>query len=122
MSSFGVALPINKDSTDGFRMLKKIRDVIKQNFKMIVLTNPGERVMEPDFGVGLKRYLFENFGQATYQNIDSRIRSQVAKYLPVVLIQEINFSQMQNDNNLLSLSISYSIPSIADSDLIEITI
>ena len=122
MSSFGVALPINKDSTDGFRMLKKIRDVIKQNFKMIVLTNPGERVMEPDFGVGIKRYLFENFGQATYQNIDSRIRSQVAKYLPVVLIQEINFSQMQNDNNLLSLSISYSIPSIADSDLIEITI
>ena len=122
MSSLSVKLPLERDSSDGFQMNKSFISLIRQNFKMLLLTSPGERVMEPDFGVGIKRYLFENFGQATYQNIDSRIRSQVAKYLPVVLIQEINFSQMQNDNNLLSLSISYSIPSIADSDLIEITI
>jgi len=122
MSSFGVALPLNYDSTDGFRMLKRIKEVIKQNFKMLVLTNPGERVMEPEFGVGLKQYLFENFGQGTFQAIDTKIRKQTAKYLPVIAIREINFGQSTTNENLLALSISYSIPAISDSDLIEFTI
>jgi phage baseplate assembly protein W len=30
----------------------------RQKLKNIVLTNPGERVMLPNFGVGIKRYLF----------------------------------------------------------------
>jgi len=122
MSSFGVALPLNYDSTDGFRMLKRIKEVIKQNFKMLVLTNPGERVMEPEFGVGLKQYLFENFGQGTFQAIDTKIRKQTAKYLPVIVIREITFGQSATNENLLALNISYSIPAISDSDLIEFTI
>jgi phage baseplate assembly protein W len=122
MSSFGVALPLSYDSADGFRMLKRIKEVIKQNFKMLVLTNPGERVMEPEFGVGLKQYLFENFGQGTFQAIDTNIRSQTAKYMPVIAIREINFGQSTTNENLLALSISYSIPAISDSDLIEFTI
>mgnify|MGYP003354002300 CR=1 FL=1 len=33
---------------------------MKQNFKILLLTNPGERVHFPKFGVGLRNYLFEN--------------------------------------------------------------
>ena len=61
MASIGVRLPLTLDSTDGFGMIKTIRDMIKQNLKMLVLTNPGERVMEPDFGVGISQFLFGNF-------------------------------------------------------------
>ena len=122
MSSFGIALPINYDSVDGFRMLKKIKNVIKQNFKMLLLTNPGERVMEPAFGVGLKQYLFENYGHGTFQSIDTNIRKQTAQYLPVISITEINFGQSGIDESLLAISIVYSIPAIAESDLIEFTI
>ena len=61
MASIGVALPITKDSSDGFTMLKSFRKTIKQNFKMLILTSPGERVMEPEFGVGIRRFLFENY-------------------------------------------------------------
>ena len=66
MASYGVALPLPYDSGDGFTMLKHIKRVAKQNFKMLILTVPGERVMEPKFGVGLKRYLFENFSETVY--------------------------------------------------------
>tara|TARA_B100000131_G_scaffold52352_1_gene47051 strand:- start:9300 stop:9668 length:369 start_codon:yes stop_codon:yes gene_type:complete len=122
MSSFGVALPLVKDNTDGFRMLKKAKDVIRQNFKMLILTNPGERVMDPEFGVGIKTFLFENFGHGTFQQIDTRIRAQTAAYLPSVSIQEINFGQTGIDENLLALRITYVIPAIAESDLLEFTI
>ena len=57
---------LNKDSEDGFQLVKSLKQNIKQNLKMLLLTIPGERVMEPNFGVGLKTYLFSNFHQDIY--------------------------------------------------------
>jgi len=50
MASFSVALPLEFDATDGFRMIKEFNSLIRQNLKMILLTDPGERVMDPLFG------------------------------------------------------------------------
>ena len=69
MSSLSVELPLTISSIDGFTMIKDIKRLVSQNLKMLLLTVPGERVMEPEFGVGLKRYLFQNFTQATYSEI-----------------------------------------------------
>ena len=91
MASYAVALPLVLDSRDGYAMLKSLRKVIKQNLKMLILTNPGERVMEPDFGVGLKRYLFENYGTGVEGLIDTKIREQVSIYLPAVKIIQVYF-------------------------------
>ena len=35
--------------------------MIKQNLKMLILTNPGERVMDPEFGVGIKQFYLRTF-------------------------------------------------------------
>ena len=51
MSSIGVALPLRLDFSDGFVMIKDIKRMFRQNLKMLILTNPGERVMDPLFGV-----------------------------------------------------------------------
>tara|TARA_R100000008_G_C3519949_1_gene133423 strand:+ start:120 stop:488 length:369 start_codon:yes stop_codon:yes gene_type:complete len=122
MASIGVRLPLTLDGTDGFGMLSRMRDVVKQNLKMIILTIPGERVMEPEFGVGMKRYLFQNFSENVYAEIDGKIREQVGIYLPAVSIQEINFFLKDPDTNSLSFRMKYSIPSIAVTDLLEFTI
>ena len=71
MSSLAVKIPLTRDSIDGFAMIKDIRTLIKQNFKMLLLTYPGERVMEPEFGIGLRRFLFSNFTQETFNSIES---------------------------------------------------
>ena len=49
---------LNDESQPGFELIDNIRDLIKQNMKMVILTNPGERVMIPDFGVGITGMLF----------------------------------------------------------------
>ena len=54
MASFGVALPIRRSSNDGFEMLTRFKTLIRQNLKMILLTAPGERIMYPEFGVGMR--------------------------------------------------------------------
>ena len=56
MASIGVALPLTRSDIDGFTMHKRIKDAAKQNLKMLLLTIPGERVMDPDYGVGMKKF------------------------------------------------------------------
>jgi|TARA_Y100000034_G_C6795295_1_gene356406 phage baseplate assembly protein W len=122
MNAFGVALPVRRDSNDGFVMLKTLKKLFSQNLKMLILTAPGERVMEPNFGVGMRTYLFQNFGQNTEQAIASKIREQASIYLPAIKISSISFNSTDIDSNRLGIAISYSIPDINIKDFIEITI
>ena len=121
MASIGVKLPINKSSTDGFGMLKSISSMIKQNFKMLILTMPGERIMEPNFGVGLAQFLFEPFSAGTQTKIENRLYKQVSIYLPMVVVTRINFAS-NPDGGLLALEVFYTVPKIGTRDLLRITI
>lgn len=122
MASFSVALPLRRDTTDGFVMIKKFKTLVRQNLKMLILTVPGERIMDPEFGVGLKTYLFQNFHEGTLAEIDAKIREQAAKYLPVVNIIGLSFDQSEMDTNQLGIAIKFAIPNIGATDLLQITI
>ncbi len=124
MASLGVKLPITRNDVDGYTMIKDFQTLISQNLKMIILTTPGERVMEPEFGVGIKTYLFENYNSSVLVDIENNIREQVSLYLPVVTIQDILFDRSTDniDRNTLGIQLTYSIPSIGVRDLLEITI
>jgi len=122
MSSLGLITPITYDSADGFAMSKTLGQVIKQNLKMLLLTNPGERVMDPEFGVGMQQYLFRNFSENVQSEIRERVKSQMALYMPAVVVQDIQFYSRDPDNNSLSFRIIYYVPEIGVSDLLEFTI
>ena len=122
MASYAVGLPLAQDTGDGYRMIKRLKALVKQNIKMLILTNPGERVMEPEYGVGIRRFLFESFESDVYERIDDKIREQVARYMPAVQIRKLQFAGSSPDTNTLRLYLEYSIPQIATSDLLEITI
>ena len=122
MASLSVRLPLRLDSSDGFTMIKDIKTLIRQNLKMLILTDPGDRVMEPDFGAGIKTYLFENFGTDTPAQIDNKIREQVSIYLPSVSVERIDFSATDIESSRLGISIIYSIPDINVRDLLQFTI
>ena len=103
-------------------MIRDIRTMVRQNLKMLLLTIPGERVMQPDFGVGMTTYLFEPFNNSVYSEIELKIKQQVNTYLPAVRIDNITFESSEQDFNKLFISIAYSIPNINIRDLLEFTI
>ena len=108
MKGYSPKLPLMLDPIDGYRLNRTLMEVVKQNIKMLVLTSPGERVMRPDFGVGIYNYLFELNTQATRASIDSKVRDQVSLYMPFVKIRSIEFSPEEGadiDKNVLSLVI-----------------
>ena len=66
----GVAFPL--DETNMFKGTKTLSAQIKSNLINLLLTQPGERVNQPNFGVGLKNLLFE-------QNINQDLLNETAQ-------------------------------------------
>ena len=118
MIGIGPKLPISKDDIDGhYVLIKTLSEEIQQNLKHLVMTNPGERVMDIQFGVGIRRFLFEQMVPQTEEKIDVKIRSQVKKYLPFVKINSIRFDQ-DEFRNLLGVAITYNVPSLDKGDML----
>jgi len=106
-----VKLPLRVDQVDGaYALNKSLEDMAEQNLKMVILTNPGERVMIPEFGAGIRQFLFEPATPATADQIRSRVQAQVKTYLPYINILELSVFASENNAASLSLIIKYSIP------------
>ena len=74
-SGLAPRLPLVFDNVFGpYGLITDFEGLAKQNLKMLILTNQGERMMDTGFGVGLKSYLFEQNTPSTYSDIDSRIQ------------------------------------------------
>ncbi len=133
MPGLSPKLPLHIDQIDGYALTKNFKEVARQNLKMVVLTNPGERIMLPSFGVGIKTYLFENADTIVFEEIEEKIRQQVRTYLPYVTIDNINFLSERNAfsqtgiepsslSNYVQIQIKYRIPTIFISDTLSLEI
>jgi len=130
MPGFTPKIPLAPSSIDGFYGLtKNLVENTKQSLKMIVLTSPGERVMNPNFGVGIRHLLFENFSDNLYRSFKGRLNRQIELYLPIVEILGVSFLDANKNildasspaSNVLAIEIKYSITNmnIFDSLFIE---
>ena len=127
MAYYSPYLPLTLDGVTGYKMLDTLKDVVKQNFKMLVLTNPGERIMIPDFGVGIYTFLFEPNNPLLYENIRERILTQTKKYLPFVRIVDVSFQSLENtaefdESRKVSVSIKYIITPLNASDVLTVSV
>ena len=106
---FSAKLPLTYNTDDGpYSLLKTIKEMGQQNLKMLVLTNPGERIMDINFGVGISRFLFDQEDSFTSGELEQRIVDQVNIYLPYITITDINISP-RLDVNAANVSITYFI-------------
>ena len=118
-------LPLMVDKSQGpYGLITDYVELVRQNFKMLLLTNPGERIMNPDFGVGIKRYLFEMNGPETYSNINDRIVSQTNRYMKYIQLNKIDFESPERDPDLypntISISIHFTIVPLQATTMIQI--
>ena len=126
MAGISPKLPLSRNEFDGFALNKTILEAIRQNVRMLILTAPGERVMDPDFGVGIRRYLFEQAGPNVRGDIEARIQSQMGQYLPFVNIEDIDFEDDRVNNPssgvTMIVTLRYTVSSLADINILAISV
>ena len=117
MNAIGPKLPLQRDDRFGnYGLITSYLEEIKQNFKNLLLTSPGERMMNVDFGVGLRQFLFEPRVHVV-PKIRQRIEEQISRYMPFIRINRLQFNhnvdpELVDDTNILSILIEYEVPSM----------
>tara|TARA_R110000824_G_scaffold47901_1_gene135790 strand:+ start:233 stop:622 length:390 start_codon:yes stop_codon:yes gene_type:complete len=126
MSGITPKLPLTRDNISGYMMITTYKDLVKQNFKNLMFTIPGERIMDVNFGIGLKTFLFEMDNPSLYGRISGKIKQQVKKYLPYITIDNVVFNSSAEtegiDPNFLSVSVEYTIIPLDQIDNLELTL
>lgn len=119
-------IPLSYDPIDGpYRLNRTLGETIRQNFKNLILTMPGERVMIPDFGVGLYGFLFENTSGDVLDELVRRITEQTQAYMPMINLVSIDFTTSDEDRSLsyneIRVTIKYNILPLDQQDELILT-
>jgi phage baseplate assembly protein W len=121
MAGISPVLPLTSDEIDGIQLTQTIKQVTFQNLKNLLLTNPGERV-DSNYGVGLKRYLFEPLVPETLNEIKTKISQQARLYVRNVDIVSIRTTENVDNLNKLSIIVYFTIPSLRSDEVFSLPV
>jgi phage baseplate assembly protein W len=119
--AIGISLPFGRLGTNQlFNKTYNTKDQIKSNFINLLLTNKGERILNPEFGSNLRQLLFENITSITEENIKDAIISSANIYLPEIQVVNITLNN-EYDNNTINITIDYVLRISGTSEQITIS-
>lgn len=115
----GVDLPFNANAV--FRSTYETKNAIKVNLINYLLTNKGERYLNPSFGSDLRSLLFENINNDTLDELEEIITSEINTFFPRVEIIDIELTGTPDEHSVrFYLKYRVSETNIQDEILINI--
>ena len=113
--AIGVTLPFNNEGV--FYSSYTTKEQVKSNLINVLLTDPGERLFKPNFGVGVRSLLFEQ--GINLEEIKSRITSQINLYIPEINLTRILANQ---NNHTLTIKLFYQVIANSETDSVQLNI
>lgn len=95
----GVPYPVVKNAR-GFFYSQDGIDQIKSDMLVLLLTNPGERVMNPNFGTPLRKLIFEPNDSALRLQAKNMIINSIKNWEPRIAIKNIEVSSKVDNESL----------------------
>jgi phage baseplate assembly protein W len=102
----GVAIPFSSPSV--FTSTYTTLDQIKSNIINYMLTNTGERVLNPTFGANLRAQLFEQITPDNLNALEIKIINDMRRNFPTVRISQLTLSPIY-EQNAIQLVMVYSV-------------
>lgn len=87
--------PLSSDLT-----VHKDEDSVKESIKNLILTDRGERLMQPNLGGNITAMLFENITPAVMKLIEDNIRTTINLYEPRAELQNVAVTSNIDDNTV----------------------
>ena len=89
--SVGIDFPFGRQpNQDGyFKTTKTTVESVKNNIRLLLQTEQGERAFQPFLGMGLKRFVFEQITEDTKIQIENDIVDTFETWLPFVELRNI---------------------------------
>ena len=113
----GIKLPFIGKTGNLFELSYSTEEQAISNLKNLVLTRPGERILQPLFGTELQNALFEQNDDILKERIQNSITEAVEFWLPYIGINELNIQTVvavdgTNEEHGITISMKVSVNDI----------
>ena len=102
----GFAFPIIPDPLRGAVSYRAGAEKVRESIELILRTEPGERIMRPTFGCGLRQYLMELNTVATRADIQRSVTEAIESFEPRVIVNDV-LVVPGDDPSLVTITIRY---------------
>ena len=117
--SVGIDFPFARiPNEDGyFKTTKTTIESIKNNIKLLLQTQQGERVFQPRLGMGLRKFVFEQINENTQVEIENNIVDVFQTWLPFVDLKQIDIDidSENQDRNKIKIDITFALTKAPES-------
>ena len=122
--AYGLTLPVQRGDTGFFRQGFTSFEQARANLTNLLLTQRGERIMQPNFGTGLHSLLFEQATDDLEERLQLTIEESVNFWLPYINIDEIEITMTDEmkDNNRADISVKFTVGNDINTQEITFTI
>jgi len=100
----GIALPLAP--LRGALAFAEGPEKVRQSIYIVLDTEPGERIMRPSFGCGLRRYLMKPNNTATRALIQRDVEQALSSWEPRIALSQVNV-EAGEDPALVLINIQY---------------
>ncbi len=104
----GWAFPPSFTKEQGVAMVADQED-IRQSLRIMFSTQPGERIMRPEFGCDLQSAVFENIREELLADISAKINDSILRDEPRVTVEALQLTQDPQQPSQLNLQLIYRI-------------
>src|SRR5262245_45647820 len=101
----GIGMPLAPD-TMGRMPFAAGPEKVRQSIFIILDTEPGERVMLPEFGCGLRRYLMQPNNTGTRAQIERDVESALRQWEPRIEVSQVDVTP-GDDPSLVLIEVQY---------------
>ena len=116
-AAVGVNLPFSSPKV--FKPNYTTAEATRYNLLNYLLTNPGERPLNPSFGGGLRAFIFEQIVDDNLNFLKEEVEEKLKLYFSNIQVDKLDILQ-QSNNNTISVSLNYSIKNTNINDTVEI--
>lgn len=102
----GLAFP-PRVGADGRLAFSEGEDNVRDSIRIILLTDPGERLMREGFGCGLRRFLAEPNTPATRAQIRERILDALRRWEPRVAVEAVEVEPAPDEPRMVLVTIAF---------------
>ena len=97
-------------------------DNVRESIRLILLTDPGERLRRPAFGAGLARFLFEPNTVTTRFSVQGRIETALQQWEPRVRVESVAVDADPDDPQAAIATVTYLLVATQMRERVSVTV
>ena len=107
----GLSFPLRTSASGDELALVAHDDDIREAILIVLRTDPGARPMLPEFGAGLRRFVFASNTTSTRALLRDAVERALVRWEPRIDVQGVRVSSPDSEPSLLEIEVDYQVRS-----------